>query len=77
MCGTCGCADPANEVSMTNPETGVKTILNAALGHGENQSHDHEHDHHHEGDDKPHMHGPKGEIIPLEAAILGSHPSVQ
>ena len=76
MCGTCGCADPANEVSMTNPENGVKTILNSALGHGENQSHDHDHDHHHEGDDKPHVHGPKGEIIPLEAAILGKNDKI-
>ena len=42
MCGTCGCADPANEVSMTNPETGVKTVLNAALGHGESRSDDHD-----------------------------------
>lgn len=76
MCGTCGCADPANEVSMTNPETGVKTILNAALGHGESQPHDHDHDHHHEGDDVPHVHGPKGEIIPLEAAILGKNDKI-
>ena len=76
MCGTCGCADPANEVSMTNPETGVKTVLNAALGHGESRSDDHDHDHHHEGDDVPHVHGPAGEIIPLEAAILGKNDKI-
>ncbi|WP_246047633.1 hypothetical protein [Hankyongella ginsenosidimutans] len=30
MCGTCGCSDPANEVSMLDPDTGVKTLLRAA-----------------------------------------------
>lgn len=77
MCGTCGCADPANEVSMTNPETGVKTLLNNGLAHGQGQKHDHDHDdHRHDGDDVPHVHGPSGEIISLEAAVLGKNDKI-
>src|SRR6056297_2275198 len=64
MCGICGCADPANEVSMTDPETGRKTLLR--------HEHDHSHDHHH-GQDEPHVHGPGGEVISLETAILGKN----
>lgn len=72
MCGTCGCADPANEVSMTDTETGVKTLLKHDHTHGKGHDHDHG-DHHHDGDEKPHVHGPGGEIISLEAAILGKN----
>lgn len=75
MCGTCGCADPANEVSMTDPETGVKTLLRDDHTHSDGHTHDHG-DHHHEGDDKPHVHGPGGEIIMLEAAILGKNDQI-
>ncbi len=70
MCGTCGCADPANEVSMTDPDTGVKTLLKS------DHAHEHHHDHHHEGDDQPHVHGPNGETILLEAAILGKNDQI-
>lgn len=73
MCGVCGCADPANEVSMTDPDTGVKTILNTPVGHGNGGAHDHDHDHHHDGDDVPHVHGPAGEVITLETAIMGKN----
>ncbi len=77
MCGTCGCADPANEVSMTNPETGVKTLLKNGADHGHGHEHDHNHDdHHHDGDDVPHVHGPGGEIISLEAAVLGKNDKI-
>jgi len=77
MCGTCGCADPANEVSMTNPQTGVKTLLKNGVDHGHGHKHDHDHDdHHHEGDDVPHVHGPGGEIISLEAAVLGKNDKI-
>ena len=44
MCGVCGCADPANEVSMTDPETGFKVLLR------EDHAHDHGHDHDHARD---------------------------
>ena len=68
MCGTCGCADPANEVSMTDTATGQKVILNG--GHGHSHDHGHSHEHHHPGHDEPHTHGPQGEVIPLEIAVL-------
>ncbi|WP_454276584.1 hydrogenase nickel incorporation protein HypB [Roseovarius sp. MBR-154] len=51
---------------MTDPETGQKTLLR----------HDHDHDHAHEphhGHDEPHVHGPGGEVISLETAILGKN----
>lgn len=83
MCGTCGCSDTANAVTITDPETGETqvmrqgSILNAPKSpashdhHGHDHNHDHDHDHHHhEGDDQPHMHGPGGEIISLETAVL-------
>jgi len=77
MCGTCGCADPANEVSMTDTATGHKVVLNG--GHNHDHDHDHGHDHshdhddHHHGHDEPHVHGPGGEIIPLEVAVLSKN----
>jgi hydrogenase nickel incorporation protein HypB len=64
MCGTCGCSDPDNEVSMLDPANGERTLLrgdrHAHHDHG-NHSHDHhhhghEHDHHH-GHDHDHSHG--------------------
>tara|TARA_R110000787_G_scaffold11915_1_gene38856 strand:- start:2935 stop:3717 length:783 start_codon:yes stop_codon:yes gene_type:complete len=62
---------------MTNPETGVKTLLNNGLAHGQGQKHDHDHDdHRHDGDDVPHVHGPSGEIISLEAAVLGKNDKI-
>ena len=83
MCGTCGCSDPANEVKMVDPETGQETLLrNGSLLHGEHDHHDHDHHHDnenhpsHEGDDKPHMHGPNGEIISLEQAVLSKNDQI-
>ena len=77
MCGTCGCSDPANEVKMVDPETGQETLLrNGSLLHGEHDHHDHDHHHSHEGDDKPHVHGPNGEIISLEQAVLSKNDQI-
>lgn len=77
MCGTCGCSDTANAVTITDPETGETqlmrhgSILNAPKNKTAHDHHDHDHDHHHhDGDDQPHMHGPGGEIISLETAVL-------
>lgn len=83
MCGTCGCSDPANNVTMTDPSIGENTVLRQGglvdhhhpdvdkTGH----SHDHHdaHDHRHEGDDRPHHHGPNGEVISLETAVLAKN----
>lgn len=61
MCGVCGCADPKNEVSMTDPATGAtRTIRSAdqtlaeahAFAHAHGLPHDHLHDHSHD-----HAHG--------------------
>tara|TARA_Y100001951_G_scaffold84193_1_gene73468 strand:+ start:2308 stop:3138 length:831 start_codon:yes stop_codon:yes gene_type:complete len=75
MCGVCGCADPANEVSMTDPETGFKVLLREdhAHDHGHDHDHAHPHDDHHHGHDEPNVHGPGGEVISLETAILGKN----
>ena len=79
MCGTCGCSDTENAVTITDPETGETQIVRPGSILDETQSaaphdhhaHDGDHDHHHhEGDDKPHVHGPGGEIISLETAVL-------
>ncbi|MBY0362118.1 MAG: hydrogenase nickel incorporation protein HypB [Phreatobacter sp.] len=52
MCGVCGCADPANEVTMTDPATGKTSLLRPGHAH----SHDHVHA---QGDphSHPHSHG--------------------
>ncbi len=77
MCGTCGCADPNNEVSMTDTATGQKVMLNGGHDHGHHHEHDHDHDHphddHHHGHEILHAHGPGGEIIPLEVAVLSKN----
>ncbi|MEO1544837.1 MAG: hydrogenase nickel incorporation protein HypB, partial [Pseudomonadota bacterium] len=96
MCGTCGCSDPKNAVTMTDPETGVAQVLrNGSIlspesqphGHDHQHHHDdhthshphgheHTHDHHHEGDDRPYTHGPNGEIISLETAVLAKNDGI-
>lgn len=89
MCGTCGCSDPANDVKMVDPETGKETLIRQGgllhdhdhhhgHDHGHEHGHAHSHDHHHphEGDDKPHAHGPNGEIISLEQAVLSKNDSI-
>ena len=73
MCGTCGCSDPANDVRMIDPATGTETVIRQG---GLLQSDDHHHHHPHEGDDKPHVHGPNGEIISLEQAVLSKNDQI-
>jgi len=69
MCGTCGCSDPANAVTMTDPAKGETTLLRRPA-----HDHDHAHQHHHhDGDDRPHAHGPHGEVIALEHAVLAEN----
>ncbi|MCH9806669.1 MAG: hydrogenase nickel incorporation protein HypB [Alphaproteobacteria bacterium] len=99
MCGTCGCSDPKNAVTMTDLETGSATVLrNGAITathgaaqsevrkhehaashdhheHGHSHAHDHEH-HHHDHDDVPHVHGPNGEVITLETAVLAKNDQI-
>lgn len=77
MCGTCGCSDPKNAVTLTDTATGETRVLSVGPASGPvGGDHDHLH-HHHDGhahhdhhSDVPHVHGPKGEVIPLETAIL-------
>ena len=80
MCGTCGCSDPANAVTLTDPESGERSRLRqgATAGEAEGHHHDHAHDHHddhhgHDHDDRPHVHGPNGEVISLEQAVLAKN----
>ncbi len=70
MCGTCGCSDPANAVTLTDPDSGEKVRLRqdatAGRDHGHHQDHGHDHD-------VPHLHGPGGEGITLEQAVLAKN----
>ena len=70
MCGTCGCSDPANAVTMTDPADGRASVLR----HGSMGDHGHGHGHRHDHDgDVPHVHGPNGEVIALEQAVLAEN----
>ncbi len=103
MCGTCGCSDPTNAVTLTDPESGNRTLLRQgaiagavpahdhAHSHDHNHHHDHGHDHHHHHHDHghdhshdhghshdhdhdvPHVHGPNGEVVSLEQAVLAKN----
>ena len=44
--------------------------------HGPGQANGHGHHHPHEGEDQPHMHGPNGEVVMLETAILAKNDSL-
>ncbi len=84
MCGTCGCSDPANAVTLTDPDSGERSLLRqgAIAGQAEGHHHHHEHDvhdhgHHHGHDhDAPHVHGPNGEVITLEQAVLAKNDQI-
>jgi hydrogenase nickel incorporation protein HypB len=74
MCGTCGCADPTNEVTLNDPETGAVSVLRS--GHSHHHEHEHGHDHHHHHDhDHPHdhSHDSGGRVIKLEQAVLAEN----
>lgn len=96
MCGTCGCSDPKNAVTVTDLETGSASILRQRAdmtspmtdegehkpGHGHHH-HQHEHEHHHGHDHQhhhdesvPHVHGPNGEVITLEQAVLAKNDQI-
>ncbi len=73
MCGTCGCSDTRNAVTLTDVETGTASVLR----HGsilETPSSSHSHGHGgHDGDDQPHVHAPDGTVITLETAVLAKN----
>ncbi|GAB5468360.1 MAG: hydrogenase nickel incorporation protein HypB [Rhodospirillales bacterium] len=84
MCGTCGCSDPANAVTMTDPDSGETRLLRQGMigggdhhhHHDHDHGHDHGHDHHHDHDhdhEAPHVHGANGEVISLETAVLAKN----
>ncbi len=86
MCGTCGCSDPTNNVTLIDPDTGDTMLLRQGglLGQGDgahaghaHHGHDHgDHHHSHAGDDQPHAHGPNGEVISLETAVLAKNDGI-
>jgi hydrogenase nickel incorporation protein HypB len=45
-------------------------------GHDHHHDHAHDHHHHHDHDDAPHAHGPGGEVITLEAAVLAKNDAI-
>jgi len=72
-----------NVVKLTNLDTGSSIDLrhdpasdseasSAHRGGHHPHSHEHGHDHHHD-DDVPHVHGPNGEVITLETAVLAKN----
>ena len=70
MCGTCGCADPANAVTLTDPDSGEKSLLRQGATTGGDHGHHRDHGHDH---DVPHLHGPGGEVVTLEQAVLAKN----
>ncbi len=70
MCGTCGCADPANAVTLTDPDSGEKSLLRQGATTGGDHGHHRDHGHDH---DMPHLHGPGGEVVTLEQAVLAKN----
>ena len=74
MCGTCGCSDPANAVTLTDPADGKQTLLRTGAMGDEGKAHRHHHDHGHDHDHQTHhVHGPNGEVISLEQAVLAKN----
>ena len=71
MCGTCGCSDTENKVTLTDPSDGTVSVVRTGGLH--HQHDDDNHHHEHPGDDVPHVHGPNGEVIALETAILNEN----
>ncbi|MEM1160388.1 MAG: hydrogenase nickel incorporation protein HypB [Pseudomonadota bacterium] len=80
-----------NDVTMIDPETGAKNVLRQGGilrdGQGNTHDRDHQHDnihdhahgnhhHPHDGEDEPHVHGPSGEVIKLETAILAKNDGI-
>ena len=88
MCGTCGCSDPANAVTLTDPDSGERSLLRQGAIAGGTEGHRHHHDHHDHGHphghdhahdhdhDVPHVHGPNGEVITLEQAVLAKNDQI-
>ncbi|MCG8595889.1 MAG: hydrogenase nickel incorporation protein HypB [Kiloniellales bacterium] len=88
MCGTCGCSDPANAVTLTDPDSGERALLRQGAIAGGTEGHRHHHDHHDHGHphghdhahdhdhDVPHVHGPNGEVITLEQAVLAKNDQI-
>ena len=73
MCGTCGCSDTNNAVTMTDMRSGdVAVLRHGGLHH--RHEHDSAHHHHsHKDEDRPHVHGPNGDVVMLETAILAKN----
>ncbi|MDJ0686738.1 MAG: hydrogenase nickel incorporation protein HypB [Alphaproteobacteria bacterium] len=64
MCGTCGCSDPDNQVTLTDMQSGGRAVIREGAiaghahdhdhGHGHDHDHDHDHDHSHDHDHHHH-----------------------
>ncbi len=86
MCGTCGCSDPNNSVTLTDPATGESSVLTGGRvkaparththDHGHTHTHDHDHAHAHDhdhGHPHDHAHDAHGRVISLEQAVLAEN----
>ena len=70
MCGTCGCSDTDNAVTMTDMRSGDVAVLRRGGLHGQREHHNAHHHREHKGEERPHVHGPNGDVVMLESAIL-------
>lgn len=70
MCDTCGCGQPAEDVTIRRP--GEAHAHDHDHGHGHHHHHDHHHhDHHHHHHDEPRAGNPR-EIAVAEAVLAGN-----
>ena len=70
MCGRCGCSDRDNAVTMTDMRSGDVAVLRRGGLHHQREGHKAHHPRAHKGEDRPHVHGPNGDVVRLESAIL-------
>lgn len=73
MCGTCGCSDRDNAVTMTDMRSGDVAVLRRGGLHRQRAGHNAHHHRAHKGEDRPHVHGPNGDVVMLESAILAKN----
>lgn len=68
MCGTCGCGNEENGVTIQNPLEAKMHHHDHSHGH-EHHHHDHSHDHHHHHDGHDHGHS-HSKVLEIEQDIL-------
>ena len=70
MCGTCGCSDTDNAVTMTDMRSGDVAVLRHGGLHRQPERHNAHHHRAHKGEDRPHVHAQNDDVVMLESAML-------